>query len=166
MYEGPFYTFPKQYLGEEPFLLFTHKETDRHRVRKIKNHKITEQSIPLSSARSSDIPPLFSLSITNDGWFISYTTGKKLVHLSKVNGALQPGDHIAVPIIPSCKVNRPWHHGIYIGEEDSEFWVIHMNGHDKASATIYRDPLELFCRQASHIAIIKYMGGYGRDIGC
>ena len=74
---------------------------------------------------------------------LSPITEKKLVHLSKINGALQPGDHIAVPILQSCEeANRPWHHGIYIGEEDDDYWVIHMNGHDKASAIICRDSLD------------------------
>jgi hypothetical protein len=95
-------------------------------------------------------------------------TENKLVHLSKVNGALQPGDHIAVPILPSPEVDRPWHHGIYIGEEGGECWVIHRNGHDKASATIRRDSLEVFCGQASHIAIVQYATdghGHGGDRG-
>jgi hypothetical protein len=96
---------------------------------------------------------------------LSSLTENKLVHLSKVNGALQPGDHIAVPLLQSCEeANRPWHHGIYIGEEDDDYWVIHMNGHDKELVTMNRDSLEVFCGQATHIAIIQYTDRHGRDI--
>lgn len=76
------------------------------------------------------------------------------VYFKKV---LKPGDHIAVPMSIVPEVCRPWHHGIYEGEDtNGEHRVIHMNGDDKASAIIRRDLFRDFCGNNANIAIVQY----------
>ena len=77
--------------------------------------------------------------------------------------SLQPGDHIAVPIFGFPEVFRPWHHGIYEGEKDDEHWVIHMSGDDKASSTIRRESLQVFCGNSMSIVIVQYTDENGQD---
>ena len=92
-------------------------------------------------------------------------TNKVVVHLSHLYRVIQPGDHIAVPILTtdvSPGPLRPWHHGIYAGNES----VIHMHGENKASAQICQDSLETFCGATSHVAIIQYSSkSSGEDCG-
>jgi hypothetical protein len=76
------------------------------------------------------------------------------VYIKKV---LKPGDHIAVPMSTLSELCRPWHHGIYEGEDtNGEHFVIHMNGGDKASATIRRDSFRVFRGNNANIAIVQY----------
>lgn len=48
---------------------------------------------------------------------------KKLAHLRDVcfNKVLQPGDHVAVLILSSPEISRPWHDGIYEAEENGVY---------------------------------------------
>jgi hypothetical protein len=75
----------------------------------------------------------------------------QLIHMSAVT-KINPGDHIARPMI---KVSQ-WHHGIYAGHDGKDHLVIHMQGDDKPSATIFQDTMENFAQDATHIAIVKY----------
>ena len=78
----------------------------------------------------------------------------QLIHMSAVTKS-NPGDHIARPIIKDGPVS-PWHHGIYAGHDGKDHLVIHMQGDDKASATIRQDTMENFAQDATHIAIVEY----------
>ena len=79
------------------------------------------------------------------------------VHDVYCKNVLKPGDHIAVPMSTVPELCRPWHHGIYEGQDtNGEHFVIHMNGGDKASATIRRDLFRDFCGDHANIAIVQY----------
>lgn len=88
---------------------------------------------------------------------------KILVHLSQFHKKVKPGDHLAVPIFDTPSTHRPWHHGIYVGEENGEAMVIHMHGENKSSATICQDSLIDFCGDATHVAIVQYSDDSGRE---
>ena len=84
----------------------------------------------------------------------SKVVGIEDVYLKKV---LKPGDHIAVPMSTLSGLCRPWHHGIYEGQDtNDDHFVIHMNGGDKASATIRRDFFRDFCGNNANIVIVQY----------
>lgn len=78
----------------------------------------------------------------------------QLIHMSAVT-EINRGDHIARPIIKNGPVS-PWHHGIYAGHDGKDHLVIHVQGDDKASATIRQDTMENFAQDATHIAIVEY----------
>jgi len=78
----------------------------------------------------------------------------QLIHMSAVT-KINPGDQIARPIIKDGSVS-PWHHGIYAGHDGKDHLVIHMQGDDKASATIRQNTMENFAQDATHIVIVEY----------
>ena len=72
-------------------------------------------------------------------------------HPSELLVNIKQGDHIAT------KSNMPyWHHGIYVGKDGNEYYVVDMHGRNKAEAVVKKRLFREFLEGVNRCVVIQY----------